>query len=93
MQIIHDSKAIFNVYINPFEKTILVRKGWSEDSYLYTYKDNDEWFSREFDGIKYDFHFLYDVNALSFCVYQVNTENEVDYTSKTPINLHVEIGT
>lgn len=89
MQIIHDSKAILNVFINPFENTILVRKGYT---YLYTYKNNDEWFSRKFDGIKYDFHFLYDEGKLSFDVYEVDSNNEADYSKKIHFNLHVEIG-
>lgn len=84
--------ATFDVRINPFEKEICVKQGSLETEHTHIYKDNDEWFSYSFDGIKYDFHFLYDMNKLSFCVYQVNVDNEADYSKTIPINLHVEIG-
>lgn len=83
MQIIHNTKAVFDVTINPFLKIITIEHLPTSMVEAWSYDELDEWKSISFD-VEYDFHFLYDEN-MEFYIYKIG-----EYENCIPLNLHIE---
>lgn len=60
MRIISDSRAQFKITINPYLGEIEIYHPKTK-KYTYWYFDElDEWMVEVFDGVEYQFHFMYD---------------------------------
>jgi hypothetical protein len=89
MHLICDSKAKFDVKINPFTKQLQIRDRNSNEILEFFYEDIDEWGSFTVEDKVYNYHILYD-SRLSFDVYPV-IDGVIYFNDLVPINLSVAV--